>query len=105
MGVEIMNVVPVEFCLELAVGRACEEVQAAVLCQDAVSQLYYRSYRSEYQHVIEAFAVGEVHHKLMGVLYLACVGIYQLDPLLGSLFRRKHLCRARQSRVVDVSNY
>lgn len=64
----------------------------------------YRSYRSEYQHIVEAFAVCEVHHELMCVLYLTGVGIYQLDTLLGNLFRRKHLSRTGQSRVVDVGN-
>ena len=100
-----MDIVEVERRGECRIGGTCEEVQAAVLCQNAVSQLYYRSYRSEYQHIVEAFAVCEVHHKLMGVLYLTCVGIYQLDTLLGSLFRRKHLSRTGQSRVVDVGNY
>ncbi len=39
MGVEIMDVVPVEFRLELAIGRASKEVEAAVETKDIAGLL------------------------------------------------------------------
>ena len=60
MGVEIMDVVPVELGLEFLVGRACEEVEAAVVAEDVARLLNNRTHRREADHVVIARAAGQL---------------------------------------------
>ena len=79
MGVEIMNVVPVEFCLELAVGRACEEVQAAVEAEDIAGLLDNGTNRCEADDVVIAGAAGQLTQVVGVAAGLGGVDIVQLN--------------------------
>ena len=102
MGSGIMYIVEIELCREFRVGGACKEVEAAVLSQNAVSQLYHRSNGSKAQNIIITGSVRKVHHAFLLIFNLACVHIDQLNSLFRRFFRGKDLLCPGKACVVNI---
>ena len=103
MGVQIVNIVPVEGSLELGVGRTGEEVQAAVETQDVVSLLNNGLNGSEANHIVVAGAAGQAAQVLSSVLHTG-VDVVQLDAVLSSLFYGVDGSSALQTSFVDIGD-
>ena len=104
MGVEIMNVVPVEFCLELAVGRACEEVQAAVEAEDIAGLLDNGTNRCEADDIVIAGAAGQLTQVVGVAAGLGGVDIVQLNAHFLCVLNGIDALGAFESGVVNVGD-
>ena len=104
MGVEIMDVVPVELGLEFLVGRACEEVEAAVVAEDVARLLNNRTHRREADHVVIARAAGQLTQILRVAAGLRGVDVVQLDAKLLGVLNGVDALRSGQSLVVDIGD-
>ncbi len=98
----VMHVVEVEVGGQRGVGRAGEEVQAAVKGQNRVALLDDGGNGREHEHIVVALAVGQAHQRLHRVL--AGVGVDQLHAVLRSFVHRVDGSRAIQAVLVDVGH-
>ena len=104
MGVEVMDVVPVEFRLELAVGRACEEVEAAVEAEDIARLLDNRTNRCEADDVVIAGAAGELTQIVGVAAGLGRVDVVQLDAHFLCVLNGVDALGAFESGVVNIGD-
>ena len=105
VGRVVVNVVEVDRCHEGGVGRAGEEVQAAVTAEDQAGLLDDRGDRRVAQHVVEALATGDGAQLGHGVLHVARVHEVELDArLLLDLCGREEALGAVKAVLVDVGH-
>ena len=104
MGVEIMNVVPVEFCLELAVGRACEEVEAPVEAEDIAGLLDNGTNRCEADDIVIAGAARQLTQVVGVAAGLGGVDIVQLNAHFLCVLNSIDALGAFESGVVNVGD-
>ena len=104
MGVEVMDVVPVEFRLELAVGRAGEEVEAAVEAEDIAGLLNNGLYGGEADDIVVAGAAGELAQIVGVAAGLGRVDVVQLNAHFLRVLNGVDALGARESGVVDIGD-
>ena len=104
MGVEVMDIVPVELRLELAVGRACEEVEAAVEAKDIAGLLDNGLDRSEADDVVIAGAAGELTQVVGVAAGLGRVDVVQLDAHFLGVLDGVDALGSCESGVVDIGD-
>ena len=100
----VVHVIEIELGLQVRVGGAGEEVQAAVAREDGVALLDYGRNRREHKHVVEALAVRE-RFELRHWVFARSVEVNELNAVLGRLFHRVDGLRAVQARLVDVRHH
>ena len=77
----VVNVVEVEQCRELGIGRAGEEIQAAVLPEDFVALLDDGLDRGEHEDVVVAAAAGQSEKLAFDVLQALGIDIAKVDAV------------------------
>ena len=103
--VGVVYVVEVELRLEIRFGRASEEVQATVESEDRVSLFHDRSDRSEYEHVVVAFAAVQRFQFRCRIGHFAGVDVFQFDAVFSGFRGRIERCGAIQTRLVDIGHH
>ena len=100
----VMDVVEIERGLEGGLGRAGEEVQAAVEGEDVVGLFHHGGNRGEAEDIVIALAAGEVHQEGDGILHPG-IDIMELDAAGGGELQRVQRRGAVQPGLVDVRDH
>ena len=103
MGVQVVNIVPVEVGLELRVGGACEEVQAAIVAQNTVGLLNQRLNGGEADDIVIAGAAGQGPQVLGSTLHTG-VDVVQFLAATLSLFHGVDGSSTSQASLVDIGD-
>ena len=100
----VMDVVEIERGLERGLGRAGEEVQAAVEREDIVGLLHHGRNRGEAEDIVITLAAGEVHQESDGILHPG-IDIMEFDATGCGKLHRVQRRGAVQTGLVDVRDH
>ena len=100
-----MHVVEIERSLERGLGRAGEEIQAAVEGQDIVGLFHHRGHRGEAEHVVVAGPAGNLHQHGGRVFHATRVDVPQVDSARGCVFHGVQGRGAIQAFLVDIGHH
>ena len=104
MGVEVMDIVPVELRLELTVGRACKEVEAAVEPKDIAGLLNDGTNRCKADHIIITSAAGEFTQIVGIAAGLGRVDIVQFNTHFLRVLNGVDALGAFESGIINIGN-